>query len=235
VLVAAHDKAPRYELAVVPEESMTLSSAIEGDARPFYLLAGRGLRYTVVCNENSKCDWTVRCEVDEMGRLTLISSAGARCFAESTWAVFSCYERSGGDDPYFDLWLLACGYTPASFQVDRWQDHYTPARLFPHRMARLLSVLTWPWATFAESDYQRHWDEEAQAWRQTAQHRQHGTGITMATDALIVPQLGCTYITGNIGRNRYALQATSSFQRADIGVPAWETALGLSTSFKRTV
>jgi urea transporter len=235
VLVATQDEAPRYELAWVPEESATLSNAIEGDARPFYLLAGRGLRYTVACNEHSKCDWSVRCEVDELGRLTLLSSAGGRCIAESTWAAFSCYERSGTDDPYFDLWLLACGYTPASFQVDRWQDQFTPARLFPHRAARLLSVLAWPWATFAESSYQRHWDEEAQAWRQSAHHRQKCTGIHLITEALIVPQLGCTVITGEMGQNRYVMQATSSFQRADVGVPAWETSLGLSTTFKRAI
>jgi murein DD-endopeptidase MepM/ murein hydrolase activator NlpD len=233
VLISENGEAARYELAVVPKESATLTSAIEGHARPFYLLAGRGLRYTVAHREQASADWTLHCAVDERGRLTLISSAGGRCTAESTWAVFSCYERTGSADPYLDLWLLACGYTPTSLQVDRWQDRFTPARLLPHRAAKCLSVLVWPWAAFAESSYHRHWDEEAQAWRQRAEHRQKVSGIRARTEALIVPQLGCTYLAGEIGGAAYTMQATSSFQRADIGVPAWETALHTSSQITK--
>ncbi len=235
VLISEKGEAPRYELAVVPKQSSTLVSAVEGDARPFYLLAGRGLRYTVAQDENITSNWALSCEVDELGRLTLISSMGGRCIAESTWAIFSCYERNDAFDPYLDLWLLACGYTPASFHVDRWQDHATPAKLLPHGVAKWLAVLVWPWAAFAQSSYQRRWDEEAQAWRQEGEHRQKISGILVNTDALIVPQLGCTYLTGEVGGSRYTLQATSSFQRADIGVPAWESALGISSSLRKAL
>jgi murein DD-endopeptidase MepM/ murein hydrolase activator NlpD/urea transporter len=235
VLISEKDEPARYELSVVPRESSTLLSAVEGDARPFYLLAGRGLRYTVAHNENVTCDWTLRCEVDDAGRLSLVSSGGGRCIAESTWAVFSCYDRNDTADPYLDLWLLACGFTPASFHATRWEDHFTPARLIPHRMAKWLAVLAWPWATFAESSYRRRWDEEAQAWRQEASHRQNVSGIGLTSEALITPQLGCTYVAGEVTGSRYTLQATSSFQRADIGVPAWETPLALSVSFRRPV
>lgn len=228
VLISEHGEAPRYELAVVPKESSTLVSVSAGDARPFYLLAGRGLRYTVVHNGNIASDWTLCCAVDELGRLTLVSSAGGRCVAESTWAVFSCYDRNDTFDPHLDLWLLACGYTPASSHVEHWHDRYTPARLLPHRTAKWLSVLACPWAAFAESSYHRRWDEAAQAWRQEARHRQKMSGIAVNTDALIVPRLGCTYITGEVGASRYTMQATGSFQRADIGVPAWEAALSIA-------
>jgi urea transporter len=230
VLISDRDETARYELAVLPEKSATLCSAIEGHARPFYLLAGRGLRYTVAHKETIAADWTVHCAVDERGRLTLVSSAGGRCIAESTWAVFACYERTGKADPYFDLWLLACGYTPASFQVDCWQDRCTPARLLPGTAAKYLSILGWPWAAFAESNHQRRWDDEAQAWRQKATHRQNVSGITVRTEALIAPQLGCTYLAGEAGGTLYTLQATHSFQRADVGVPAWEVALGNTTA-----
>jgi hypothetical protein len=160
----------------------------------------------------------------------LISSTGGRCIAESTWAVFACYERDDTADPYLDLWLLACGYTPVSYQVDRWQDKHKPARLLPSIPAKWLSVLLWPWASSANSQYQRHWDAEAQAWRQAAQHRQQVSGIVVNTDAFIAPQLGCTYITAQTGNSRYTFQATSTFQHADIGVPGWETPLRISTS-----
>lgn len=235
VLISRNSEAARYELAVVPEESATLASATEGNARPYYLLAGRGLRYTVAHNENLTSNWTLRCEVDDLGRLTLISSAGGRCIAESTWAVFSCYERSGNVDPYLDLWILACGYTPASLQVDLWEEHSTPAKLLPQGAARWMSALAWPWAAFAESRFTRRWDEEAQAWRQDAIHRQKLSGIMVKTQAMIVPQLGCTYLAAEVGGSRYTLQATSSFQRADIGVPAWETALAMTTSLGRSL
>ena len=232
VMVTEPGLQTRYELAVVPKESDALVSALEGDARPFYLLAGRGLRYTVAHNERIQPDWTLRCEVDERGRWVLVSSAGARCIAESTWAVFSCFERNHVADPYMDVWLLACGYTPVSFQVDRWQDDCTRAMLMPHRIAQWLAVLVWPWAAFAQSSYQRRWDADAQGWQQTAQHRQKIVGIEVQTQAQIVPQLGCTYVTAEIGHDRYTLQASSSFQRADIGVPAWEAPLSLSTAFR---
>jgi urea transporter len=228
VLISDNGEAPRYELAVVPKESSTLVSAIEGDARPFYLLAGRGLSYTVARNGTIAADWTLCCEVDEQGRLMLVSSAGGRCVAESTWAVFSCYDRNAIADPYLDLWLLACGYTPVSLQVDHWQDRYTPARLLPRVVAKWLSVVVWPWAAFAESSYHRRWDEAAQAWRQAAHHRQKISGIVVDTEALIVPQLGCTYIAGEVGGSRYIMQATGSFQRADIGVPAWEAVFSVA-------
>ncbi len=225
VMLMVPDQEARYELAVVPQKSSALGSAVEGDARPFYLLAGRGLRYTVACNENVQADWWLCCEVDALGRLTLVSSAGGRCIAESTWAVFSCYERNAVDDPYLDLWLLACGYTPACTQVERWQDGCTTARLLPHTGAKWWAVLAWPWAAFVRSQYLRAWDPQAQAWRQSAQHHQHLTGIGVRTEALIVPQLGCSYLSSEVGTLRYTLQATSSFQRADIGVPAWEVPL----------
>lgn len=225
VLISSQAEPVRYELSIVPEQSATLGNAVLGEVRPFYLMAGRGLRYTVAHNETIKADWSLHCEVDDLGRLVLISSAGGRCISESTWAVFSCYERTGKADPYLDLWLLACGYTPASFQIERWQDQATLAKLLPANTAKWLAMLAWPWATFANSSYQRSWDAEAQGWRQIARHRQNISGIALHTESLIIPQVGATYITAKIGDECYTLQATSSFQRADIGVPAWETAL----------
>lgn len=230
VLVAQPDGEARYELAVVPPTGCTVTSALEGDARPFYALAGRGLRYTVARNEQVQTDWFIRCEVDEQGRLALVASSGARCLVESTWAVFACYERNAVLDPFLDLWLLACGYTPASTQVTCWEDARVPARLLVHGVAKLVSVLAWPWGTFARSQFQRGWDASAQGWRQSATHRQQLTGIQVRTDALIVPQLGCTAISAEVGATRYTLQATASFQRADMGVPGWEAPLRLATT-----
>jgi hypothetical protein len=159
-----------------------------------------------------------------------VSSGGGRCVAESTWSVFACFDRDETADTYLDIWLLACGYTPASHQVDRWQDKHTPARLFPQVLAKLLAVLVWPWASAAQSEYQRHWNVDAQAWQQKARHRQNHTGIAVDAQAFITPQLGCTYITAEAGGVRYVLQATSTFQLADIGIPGWETPLHISTS-----
>jgi murein DD-endopeptidase MepM/ murein hydrolase activator NlpD/urea transporter len=224
VMLTEPGQEARYELVVVPPESATLSSALEAHARPFYLLAGRGLRYAVAHNEHLQ-DWTLHCEVDLQGRMVLVSSLGARCVAESTWAVFSCYERNDVADPFFDLWLLACGYMPASIHVARWQDHCTAARLLPLSSAQWTARLLWPWATFATSTHQRHWDEALQCWQQDAQHTQSFTGLQVSTQARIAPQVGCTCLSAQAGPDRYTLQATHTFQKADLGVPAWETAL----------
>ncbi|MEI8158595.1 MAG: urea transporter, partial [Burkholderiales bacterium] len=130
VMVTEPGQESRYELVSVPCEFSSLSTATDAHARPFYLLAGRGLRFTVACNERIQ-DWTLHCELDLQGRLTLVSSLGARCVSESTWAVFSCYERNAVEDPFFDIWLLACGYMPASIHAARWQDQCTVAQLLP--------------------------------------------------------------------------------------------------------
>lgn len=228
VLISDKPGTSRYELAVVPDESAVLASAGAGDVRAFYLMAGRGLRYTVAHNESVVREWTLHCEIDDRGRLNLVSSTGGRCIAESSWAVFSCYERQGTVDPYLDIWLLACGFTPASFYVEHWQDRATPARLLPQPVAKWLAVVCWPWAAFAESNYQRQWDEEAQGWRQLGSHRQNVGGLRVSTVALIVPQVGCTNISADVGRSRYQMQATSSFQRDDIGVPGWEASIEIS-------
>jgi len=56
------------------------------------------------------------------------------------------------------------------------------------------------------------------------------SGVSVQTEVLILPQLGCTYLSAKIGAQSFTLQATSHFQRADIGVPAWEAALHSVTS-----
>lgn len=229
VMVASPERDARYALAVVPQVGCTVTHAAQGDVRPFYVLAGRGLRYTVARNEQVQSEWSICCEVDELGRLALVSSAGGRCLVESTWAVFSCYDRNAVSDPFLDIWLLACGYTPASTQVVNWEDTHAPARLLPHGLARCVAVLAWPWGAFARSQFQRGWDAPAQGWRQTAKHRQQLSGIQVQTDALLVPQLGCTAISAAVGAKRYSLQATASFQRADMGVPGWEALLQMAT------
>lgn len=235
VLMSIQGEETRYELAVVPKESATLVSAVEGDIRPFYLFAGRGIRYTVAHNENLCADWNIYCEVDEQGRLVLVSSTGGRCIAESNWSVFACYDRDEVADPYLDLWILACGYSPVSYQVEHWQDKHTPARQLPNVLAKWMSVFIWPWASAAHSRYQRHWDATAQAWKQTARHQQKVSGIVIESTAYLAPQLGCTYLTAQSGRDRYTFQAISIFQRPDMGVPGWESVLNLSTSLRSTV
>jgi hypothetical protein len=167
----------------------------------------------------------VHCEVNVSGHLQLVSSKGARCFVESTWAVFSCFERNDVPDVSFDMWLLGCGYTPASMQVAHWAERCTPARLLPDALARLWAVVAWPLAAFATSRYQRHWDMQVQGWRQTAVHTQRVTGLQARVDALLMPQLGCTAMAVEAGRQSFVFLATHSFQRADLGVPAWESKL----------
>lgn len=228
VMVEEPPVSARFELAVVPATGATLWAAQEGDARPLYLLAGRGLHYRVARNGAPAVDWSLHCEVDALGRTVLVSSVGARCVAESTWAVFSCYERNGAADPLLDVWLLACGYTPAAMQVLQWQDHCTSASLLPRIGARWLAVLAWPVAAFVRSHYARRWDTQAQGWRQSVQHRQALLGLDARLQALIVPQLGCTTLTAQVGRDHFVFQAARSFQRADLGVPAWDVPLRLS-------
>jgi hypothetical protein len=72
VLVAEQNSVSRYKLAVVPKEFSTVVSAEAGEVRPFYLFAGRGIRYTVACDEHLSANWSIHCEVDEQGRVVFI-------------------------------------------------------------------------------------------------------------------------------------------------------------------
>lgn len=230
VMLTPADGQTRYELAIVPPENTQLSPAIEGDARPLYLFAGRGLRYTVARNGHASQEWSIHCEIDALGCTQIVSSHGGRCSAESTWAVFSCYERDAVADPFLDLWLLGCGYTPASTQVTQWDDHCVPARMLPNTGARWLANLAWPMAAFAQSHYQRQWDTQAQGWRQQAQHRQNLSGLSTQVHALLMPQLGCAALSATVGKEHYIFQATNAFQRADLGIPGWDVKLHINTN-----
>ncbi len=216
---------PEFKLASVPLEASTLTGELYGDVRPLYLLPGRGLSFAVEHNGLPTADWRVWCEIDDQARLTLVANSGARCVAESTWAIFSCYERNRVPDRCFDIWLLACGYCPASTEVSAWQDACVPARLLPNLKVQFMAALLWPLATFAKGDYTRMWDADQQQWRQTAMHRQQLTGLSAQTIAMIKPQFGCTSVQAQIGKDRYTLQATLLYQQADLGVPAWSVPL----------
>jgi murein DD-endopeptidase MepM/ murein hydrolase activator NlpD len=225
VMVTEPGAAAGYRLATVPGRAALLAPAIVGDVRPLYLLAGRGLRYRIGAGGQPERKWAIHCEVDSMGRMALVSSQGARCLVESTLAVFACYERNSVADPCFDYWLLACGYTPASMQVDRWQDGCVPARLLAQTSARMWAWLLWPWASFASSLFDRSWDLQVQAWKQDGRHTQHCTGLEVNTCAFLAPQIGAVRLRAQAGGLQTVFRATHSFQRADLGVPAWEVAL----------
>jgi murein DD-endopeptidase MepM/ murein hydrolase activator NlpD/urea transporter len=225
VMVTEPGDTARYHLATVPKQAALLVPAIAGDVRPLYLLAGRGLRYQFKVGAGAEQEWSIHCEVDTMGRMALVSSAGARCLVESTLAVFACYERNAVADRFFDYWLLACGYTPASMQVDRWQDGCVPARLLNQKTVRIWAWLLWPWAAFASSRLERSWDVQAQCWKQDGRHTQSVSGLSVQTSARIAPQIGCVQLRAQAGGLQTLFHATHSFQRADLGVPAWECTL----------
>jgi hypothetical protein len=216
---------PQYRLALVPGAGCQVGSADIGTIRPLPLLAGRGLRYEVLVEgrpgHRRASHWSLHCAVDALGRFVLESSAGARCVVESTAAVFSCYDRDATPDPLFDLWLLACGYTPASWLVSNWDERCTPARLMPGRVARLLGMVAWPWASTVHSFHQRRWDETAQSWEQTGCHRQRMSGLQVHTRACITASSGCLLLQAEVGGARRTLVATQVFQTADLGVPGW--------------
>jgi murein DD-endopeptidase MepM/ murein hydrolase activator NlpD len=215
-----------YSLATVPSAGTAVWPAAPGEVRPLYVFAGRGIRYRISRPGMKTCNWSVHCELDALGRTVLVSSEGARCIAESTWAVFSCYERNDVHDLWFDLWLLANGYTPASTEATSWRDTCLPASLLPSRWARALAFVAWPASAFLTSTYQRVWDSEALGWRQFAQHRHATSGVTIAVESLLTAQVGCSSLSADLDGVRHLFTVASSFQHADRGVPGWESALG---------
>jgi hypothetical protein len=59
--------------------------------------------------------------------------------------------------------------------------------------------------------------------------------MTVETCATLAPQIGCIHLTARAGKFHYTMQATSTFQHADIGVPAWESPINISTSPRRII
>jgi hypothetical protein len=229
-VITENDRGPEFSLAAVPALGACLRPAPLGEVRPLYLLAGRGLRYQVSAAGQPAQLWSLHCEVDAAGRMALVSSAGGRCIAESTWAVFSCYERNAVPDLWFDLWLLANGYTPASQEAAQWTDKCLPSSLLPSPMARTASCVAWPVAAFLSSTYQRTWDGDAPGWRQCAQHRQAFTGKSIAVESLLTAQVGCTSMSAQMDGIRYGFRAAGTFQRSDVGVPGWDSPLQATVS-----
>jgi hypothetical protein len=87
------------------------------------------------------------------------------------------------------------------------------------------AFIVWPVAAFLSSPYERAWDGDALAWRQSVQHSQAVTGVRISVESLLTAQLGCTSLSAELSGVRYVFTATSAFQPADIGVSGWESPL----------
>jgi hypothetical protein len=97
--------------------------------------------------------------------------------------------------------------------------------LLAQKTVRVWAWLLWPWAAFASSRLERRWDVQAQCWKQDGRHTQKVSGLSVQTSAHIAPQIGCVWLRAQAGGLQTLFHATHSFQRADLGVPAWECML----------
>jgi len=121
-----------------------------------------------------------------------------------------------------DSWLLALGLSPFSASAREWRDA-PAADLAPLTLLqRAWIAVRHPFGAALETSYARVWDDDAQAWRQTARHRlatPPGPTLELATTALIDPERGAREIETVSGGRRQRFTLVEIGSAGDVGVP----------------
>lgn len=216
VILKQANNGSAFRLWAKPKQHDSLAAAWHGSIQPLNLTVGLGRSYRVRLNGGEWSSWQLAAQLNLAGQFLLVAGSGASCQCEATGSVFACYGREGADDVFFNLWLLAVGCTPASEQAKQWQD-LPSVSLLPSRWS-WLSVLLAPYATQLTAHYQRHYDEAARVWRQTADFYLLKRKVLRIESTLLAEQ-GLTSLVAQSNGDRWEMVLDGGFQTADAGVP----------------
>jgi urea transporter/murein DD-endopeptidase MepM/ murein hydrolase activator NlpD len=222
VLLQAENSDTVFRLWANPQQNDKVTAAWHGAVRPLALRVGLGRSYRVRVNGGEWQHWQITPQLNLAGQFLLVTESGANCCCEENGAVFACYGREGGEDVFFNLWLLAVGCTPSSEQAKQWRDN-PPTRLLPNRW-HWLSTLLAPYATQLTANYSRSFDDAARVWRQASDFYLLGKQV-MTIETTIVADHGLTYLLANSKGERWEMVLEGAFQTADAGVPEREWAI----------
>jgi urea transporter len=204
----------KFHLTSVPRTGDGVETpANEGKlARALHLPAGKTLSYRVRCGDSVWQNRELACGVSLLGQRYLSSDRGAAATYEENDSLQAFYDRIGGRDEFFDIWLLALGVTPVGETVHVWEDA-PPARLLPLSLLERVAVSVFhPVGASLKSTYQRNWDQKAGRWRQSGQHAigLAGREISLRTEAEIDPVGGCAVLTARIGKRNWRAELLAS-------------------------
>lgn len=170
-------------------------------ARALRLPAGRTLGYRVRHRDGAWRQRELTCGISLLGQRYLSSGHGAAAAYEENDSLQAFYDRTGGRDEFFDIWLLAFGITPVGETVHAWEDA-PPARLLPlSPFGRVAVAIFHPLGASLKSRYRRDRDRKAGRWTQSGEHALGlaGREILLRTVAEIDSELGCVALTARIG------------------------------------
>ncbi len=225
VLLQPENSGAVFHLWANPKQNDKVTAAWYGTIHPLALRVGLGRNYRVRVNGGQWQSWKITPQLSLSGQFLLVTDTGASCCCEENGAVFACYGREGGQDVFFNLWLLAVGCTPSSEQAKQWQDS-PPTRLLPSRWHWLTALLS-PYATQVTANYQRRFDDAARVWRQSGDFYLLGKQV-MTIETAIVADHGLTHLLANSAGQRWEMVLEGAFQTGDTGVPEREWAIAVN-------
>lgn len=195
-------------------ESIAFAANLIYLQRALHLPADRVLLYEVAEALGAPAKLrSIGTSINLTGQFRLTADSGASAAYEETYAVFACYDRNRVADRFFDLWLLAQGFTPFSESANAWRDS-PPMRLMPMRFGdRLLASLRYPLGAGLESRYTRQWDVQRSAWCQSGEHRL-GARV-LHTRAWISPERGCVEWEASWNDNVWSARLSSNLRQGE--------------------
>ncbi|MDP1833232.1 MAG: urea transporter [Geothrix sp.] len=197
-----------FHLHLRPDEGWSIRAGSDGPglARAFLLPAQRVLSYRVQGpGAGSGEIRKLRVEQDLVGTFLLHSDRGASVAFERTDTAFGCYDRQGPRDDFFDLWLLALGFTPLAPLEADWRDAPS-VRILPVPVWRRVAVSLFLADLLGlRSRYRRRRMARGML-RQSGIH-QHPIPHLLpkaVTEARIHPDMGPTALRARVGNQRWS-------------------------------
>ncbi|MEE9411972.1 MAG: hypothetical protein V3V22_02845, partial [Methylococcales bacterium] len=132
------------------------------------------------------------------------------------------YDRKGSNDLFLDLFVLCLGVTPFGEEAQSWHDQPS-RRLFPLSPIKHYLENLFHWSSGGlDSDYERHWDDQQNAWIQSAKHQLSGVVIrrtTVNTQATFAPEKGCIRLDLKGKNIHLEAELCGTGLENDIGIP----------------
>jgi hypothetical protein len=164
---------------------------------------------------------TLRVEVGLLGDFRIVAENGASAAFEETPLVQAFYDQKGRS-AFLEAWVLALGITPYSAAAYCWEDAPPVGLTQVSVVQNLLRHFFRPFGANFRTFYQRTWDDDAKAWRQTGRHRLWllpGVEVIIVTEALIDVHYGCREITVSNGGRRSTFKLAELGVVGDVGIP----------------
>lgn len=205
-----------FHLAVQPRMGVQVGTpSCKGQlAQALHLPSGMTMTWRWRCGEEAWQSRTLQSRISLLGQRYILCGSASIEY-EETQGLLAFFDHTGPPDEFFDLWCLALGLTPLSETVCHWKDE-PPAQLFPMRTwERAFLFLSHPLGAAIESHYQRFWDDSAQIWHQTGEHRIPGSTTELRLEAGLSPVAGCTWLTASRGTRHWRAELITVDRKED--------------------